>query len=90
MEAKKGTEFSLQGGDIHGKNTEIVKTKRLSQEWYGGHWEKPSIVTFTLSEKDGKTLVEHLHTDIPDNEAKDIDEGWYSYYLGPLEELLEK
>ena len=39
--------------------------------------------------EDGKTEVELIHEDIPDEEAKDIESGWKSYYLGPLKELLE-
>lgn len=90
MDDKKGTKFEFWGGDIHGKNIEIIPFKKLKQEWFGGIWDKPSIVTFTLTKQDNKALIDLLHTDVPDSEAKDIDEGWKEYYLGPLKEYLEK
>lgn len=90
MDNKTGTKFTLWGGDIFGKNTKVSENKELMQEWFGGDWEKPSKVTFTLKEKDRKTEVKLLQEDVPDEEAEDIDEGWKKYYLGPLKELIEK
>lgn len=89
MDGKVGTKFELWGGDIHGKNIEVVPKKKLTQEWFGGNWDHPSIVTFTLTGEKDAVKINLLHTDVPDNEAKDIDEGWKEYYLGPLKEYLE-
>lgn len=82
-------EFSLWSGDIHGKNIEVIKNEKLVQEWMAGKWDEYSKVTFTLSEMDGKTKIELLHENIPDNEAGEIADGWTKYYLGSLKELLE-
>ena len=90
MNDKVGTKFTLWGGDIYGKNIKITPNSELVQEWFGGEWEKPSKVIFTLKEKGDKTEINLLQEDVPDGEAKDIDEGWKKYYLGPLKELLEK
>lgn len=90
MDAKVGTKFSLWGGDIHGKNIDVIVGKKLVQEWFGGDWEKPSIVTFTLTEKKGKTTIALRHSNIPDEEAQEIADGWKMYYLGPLKDYLEK
>lgn len=89
MEAKEGFEFSLWGGDIHGKNIEVVPNKKLVQDWMSGKWEDYSKVTFTLSGQDNKTKIDLLHENIPNNEAKEIEDGWKRYYLGPLKKLLE-
>jgi activator of HSP90 ATPase len=90
MNAEIGTEFSLWGGDIYGKNVEVVSEKKLVQEWFAGDWAKPSIVTFTLKTEGNKTVVELEHADVPDDEFEDIDQGWNDYYLGPMKEFLEK
>ena len=90
MDDKVGTKFKLWGGDIHGTNTKVVKNKVLEQDWYGGDWPQPSKVTFTLSEEDKKIKVVLIHENVPDEEAKNIDEGWKDYYLGPLKDYLEK
>lgn len=89
MDDKVGTKFSLWGGEIYGKNIKVSENKELKQEWFEGKWDKPSKVTFSLKEKGNKTEIKLLHEDVPDDEADDIDEGWKTYYLGPIKELLE-
>lgn len=94
MDDKKGTKFSLWGGSIWGENTEVVENKKLVQDWYSDtdnkKWTEPSKVTFSLSEKQGKTELELIHTNVPDADADDIDDGWKEYYLGPLKDYLEQ
>ena len=90
MDEKVGTKFSLWGGEIHGKNIEVTPKKKLVQEWFGGKWDEPSIATFYLSMQDGKTTIDFLQTNIPDNEVEDIADGWKKYYLGPLRSFVEK
>ena len=90
MDAKVGTEFKLWDGDIHGKNIEVIKEKKLVQEWFSGEWPKPSIVTFILQIQDHETILELEHINVPDEEVDDIDQGWNDYYIGPMKELLEK
>lgn len=90
MAAVASSEFSFWGGDIHGKNTKVVKEKELSQEWMSGKWDKYSKVDFKLSEKNGITKVFLTQSGIPDKEYEDIAEGWETYYLGEIKKLLEK
>lgn len=89
MSGKVGFEFELWGGDIWGKNIEVIKGKLLVQEWFGGKWDKPSIATFALSSKGEQTTIDFTNTDVPDAEFSDIEKGWSDYYLGPLKEYLE-
>lgn len=89
MSEKENFEFSLWDGDIYGTNKMVVTNKKLVQEWFGGKWDKPSQVTFELSEKNGKTEVVLTHKDIPDIEFEDIKKGWTDYYMIPLKELVE-
>ena len=89
MDDKAGSEFSLWGGDIHGKNIEVKPSKKLVQEWYGGKWQNPSILTFELKGENGGTMLTLTQTDVPEEEYSDIDAGWDDYYLGPLKEYLE-
>ncbi len=89
MDGEEGTQFSLWGGDVHGKNTAVHTGKKLVQDWYGGDWGQPSIVEFELEGNDGRTLLTLTHTDIPAEEFDEIEDGWNTYYLGPLKKLLE-
>ena len=82
-------EFEVWGGDVHGKNIEVIPNKKLVQEWFGGKWDKPSIATFILSFKDNETRIDFTNIDVPDAEFSDIEKGWRDYYLGPIKEYLE-
>lgn len=90
MDDSVGTTFSLWDGEIHGTNTRVVPEKELAQDWFGGKWDAPSHVTFMLSETDGVTTVELKQDNIPDSELAAIADGWKSYYMNPLIDLLEK
>lgn len=89
MDDQVGTEFKLWGGDIWGKNLEVEPLKRLVQEWYGGEWAEPSKVMLLLKADGDGTVVELDQSNIPDDEAKEIADGWKRYYLGPMKEMLE-
>ena len=90
MTDKENFEFSLWGGDIFGKNTKVIPKKILEQDWYGGKWEQPSKVVFTLLEKSGITELSLAQNNIPDSQAENIDSGWDDYYLGAIKDYLEK
>lgn len=94
MDDRISTKFSLWGGSNWGTNKEVIKEKKLVQDWYSDSdhqaWTSPSLVTFTLFRTKSGTSLELLHENIPDTDAKSIDSGWYDYYLGPLMEYLEK
>lgn len=93
MNDKKGFKFSLWDGSIFGENIEVVPYKKLVQNWYSHEerkWEKPSIVTFNLSEEKDGVKLELIHEDVPDENSKDISDGWKDYYLGPLKKYLEQ
>jgi activator of HSP90 ATPase len=92
MEDKVGFNFTLWDGEIWGTNIKIIKHELLKQEWFSDEankWDQPSIVTFKLTYKDGITTLDLLHEQVPDRNAKDIEDGWKEYYLGPLKEYLE-
>ena len=80
--------FSLWGGDIHGKNTKVVEHELIEQDWFSGNkWPSPSKLRFIFKPNGHKTIVELEHRNIPDQEAKDIEQGWREYYLGPVKQL---
>lgn len=90
MDGKVGTSFELWGGDIHGKNTGIIKNENLVQDWFGGNWSEASKVSISLKTDGDKTIVDLVHKNIPDDEAEDIDDGWNRYYFGEIKKYLEK
>lgn len=89
MNDQPGTEFSLWDGDITGRNLEVIKDKKLVQEWYFGDQEDKSVVTIKLFENKKGTQVELIHTNIPDEDYENITEGWINYYFGAIKEFFE-
>jgi len=90
MDDQIGTEFSLWGGSIWGRNTEVIHGQRLVQDWYDSEdLIEPTVVTLTLHREEKGTRIDLHHTNIPESSANDIDEGWKDYYLGPLKEYVE-
>jgi activator of HSP90 ATPase len=90
MLPEKETEFSIWGGDIFGTNKEVIKEKRLVQEWYAGKWKKPSIVEIDLAKKGNKTIIGLTHDGYPEKEHESLDSGWDEYYFGEIKKLLER
>lgn len=89
MSDQVGDEFSLWGGDIIGKNLEVVKNEKLVQQWYFGDDGSESIVTIKLWPKKSSTSVELSHSNIPEEAYENIVDGWNEAYLGAIKALLE-
>jgi len=86
MSTVPGSEFSIMGDSIAGKNLEFVENKKIVQEWYFGEQEAPSIVTIKIHKHPEGSSVEVVHTNIPDEAYEDIVEGWNGAYFGSLQE----
>lgn len=84
MSTEPGTEFTMWNGDISGKNLEFVPNKRIVQEWYFGDQDPASIVTLNMTSHKKGTLVELVHTNIPDKDYNDFTEGWDDSYFDSL------
>src|SRR5579862_3721348 len=84
MSPSTGKSFRLWDGDIYGKNLEVVPEKLLVQSWSDSSFLEPSTVRFELSTSEAMTTVHLVHSGVPDDRAADIDDGWRTYYLGPL------
>lgn len=89
MKAETGYIFSLWEGDITGVNLEIQPNRLLSQEWFFGEQEEPSIVRIELKKSGAQTTLTLSHTNIPDDVYEEITEGWREYYLGSVKNMLE-
>ena len=84
MSTEPGSEFSLWGGDITGKNLEFIQDKKVVQEWYFGEQSEKSIVTISITNDGENSIVTVEHTNIPDEDFDDIAEGWREYYFDAI------
>ena len=91
MTDKEGSEFKLWGGSIWGKNIEVIKNKKLVQDWFSENEieEEPSKVTFNLKENGSIIEIELIQENVPDNVYSKINDGWKDYYLGAIKNYLE-
>lgn len=87
MSTEPGSEFSMWGGSIAGKNIELIPDQMIRQEWYFGEQVADSIVTIKLHPHKKGTSAELLHTNIPDEEFDNFVEGWNESYFGALDDF---
>ena len=86
----EGGSFSCFGGQIVGRQLELVPNKRIVQAWRAGPWEDGvfSIVRFDIDEIDGGTLVSLHQAGFPDGAADHLEGGWHKMYWEPMKALL--
>ena len=83
--------ISAYDGYIEGKNIEVVKEKRIGQEWRAVDWPENhfSRAIFSLEKIKGGTKLTFTQTGVPEKFAKAIIEGWHEHYWEPMKKMLE-
>jgi activator of HSP90 ATPase len=87
-----GGKFTAYDGYIWGKNLELVKSKKIVQEWQTADWPAgalPSIVEFTFEARKGGTKLTMVHSDVPAEQAESYRQGWIDYYWDPMREYFQ-
>lgn len=87
MSSVVGGKFTAWDGYIRGKNLELVKGKRILQEWSTTEWPKdypPSLLEITLTKVNGGTRLKMVHSKVPAEQRDDYAQGWRDYYWKPL------
>jgi len=91
--ARKGATFTAWEGYITGKNLELVKGKKIVQEWKTTEWPDGypvSRLELTLGGKKGGTELKMVHSKVPAEQVASYTGGWKSSYWDPLKEYLAK
>jgi activator of HSP90 ATPase len=89
--AVEGQSFSLFGGQITGRNIELVPGKSLVQAWRVGAWPSGvySIVRIILEREGDETKLTLNHTGFPDGAAEHLEGGWHKMYWNPLRSYVD-
>lgn len=90
---KVGAPFSIFGGQLSGKNLEIVPDKKIVQAWRAKDWEEAdhfSRATFTFKKVKGGTQLSFYQSGVPDKHYPGIKQGWTDFYWKPMKQMLEK
>ena len=90
---KVGGEFTAWDGYISGSNLELVKGKKIVQEWSTTDWPDKfpsSRLELTFKGAKGGTEISMIHSNVPAEQADDLAEGWNEFYWKPLKEYFTK
>ncbi len=88
-----GGKFTAWDGYISGKNLELVKGKKIVQEWVTTEWPEgyaPSRLELTFKKTKGGTEISMVQSEVPVEQADDIRQGWIDFYWDPLKEYFKK
>ncbi|KAL7739785.1 hypothetical protein ACLKA6_018031 [Drosophila palustris] len=82
VDAVRGGEFVLYGGNVLGKFEELVPEKRIQQSWRLKNWSSGhySNVVIELEETSSSTMMTLKQTGIPASEYDAMRTNWHRYY----------
>ncbi|MGA2350480.1 MAG: SRPBCC family protein [Terracidiphilus sp.] len=85
-----GGAFSQFGGQIVGRNIELVPNQRIVQAWRPTHWDAGiySIVHFEFTPRAAESTLIFDHTGFPEGEYDHLDWGWHNHYWDPIKKYL--
>ncbi len=87
MSDRIGAEVSAWDDYISGRNLDLVPGERIVQSWRTsefGDEHEDSIITVTLDEVEGGTLLTLEHSNVPDDQRSYEESGWQSHYFEPM------
>ncbi len=85
--ARVGGKFTAWDGYISGVNRELVRGRKIVQDWKTTEWPEgaePSRVEFTFKAVRGGTEIRMVHSKVPAEQADDYRQGWIDFYWTPL------
>lgn len=88
-----GGKFTAMDEYISGKNLQLVKGKKIVQEWRTTDWDKnfpPSKLTIELKKKGTGTELVMVHENVPEDDKADLTQGWIDFYWKPLKAFFNK
>jgi uncharacterized protein YndB with AHSA1/START domain len=85
-----GGAFCAHGGQILGRNIEILPERRIVQAWRVSAWPDGvySLVRFELTEEGEGTKLVLDHWGFPEGTRDHLDSGWTARYWEPLRKYL--
>lgn len=86
-----GGPISLFGGDIRGRNVELVPGKRVVQAWRAQGWPEGvySIVRFELTPSGAGTRLVFDQAGHPEDAQQMLEGGWTQMYWEPMKAMLK-
>jgi uncharacterized protein YndB with AHSA1/START domain len=82
-----GGSFNIMDGYITGTNLSLEPGRRIVQAWRTKDFPDgapDSRLEIELSSSGAGTLIRLRHTEIPDGQGSDYEDGWRKYYFDPM------
>ena len=86
--ARVGGTFTVWDGYITGVHRELVKGKKIVQDWRTTEWPEgaaDSRLELTFTRVKGGTEIRMVHSNVPAEQADSYRQGWFDYYWKPLQ-----
>jgi activator of HSP90 ATPase len=80
-------EFTAWDGYIQGKTMELEPYSRIAQTWRTSDFPSGSAdsrLEVLLKKARGGTRITLVHTNIPDGQGKNYQQGWVEHYFEPM------
>jgi activator of HSP90 ATPase len=86
----EGGSFACFGGQITGRQLELLPNERIVQAWRAGPWDAGvySIVRFDIAAAAESSILTLQHSGIPAGSAEHLEAGWKKMYWEPLKAWL--
>jgi activator of HSP90 ATPase len=88
-EAKEGFEFTAWDGYISGSNLELIPNQKIVQAWRTSEFnenDKDSRLEINFASTDQGCELTLIHSDIPEDQVSDYEQGWEDHYFAPMKE----
>jgi activator of HSP90 ATPase len=92
IENKVGGKISAWDDYITGENTVLKPGKLIVQNWHASDWPDNawSEAKFELKDTNDGCELTFTQTNVPDDFANDIEQGWIDNYWQPMREYFSK
>ncbi len=93
VEHEIGGEFTAGDGYITGKMLELEPDRRIVQSWRSTDFPDgagDSRLEIMLEKTGGGTELTLIHSEIPDGQGGDYEQGWKYYYFKPMIDYFNK
>lgn len=85
--ARVGGRFTAWDGYISGVHRQLVKNRKIVQDWRTTAWPAgaaDSRLELTLKGVQGGTQIRMVHSQVPSEQADSYRKGWTDFYWNPL------
>ena len=90
-EQKVGGKFTAYDDYCWGTNLELIKDKKIVQEWTSSDLPENTMTKVTYEfkkEKEGTQII-FTQENVPDKNVKSLEKGWEDFYWTPLKEMFD-